>query len=52
MEVRGLRGHDRYLPHMLGHEGSGIVVATGEGVGKVATGDRSFWAGSRATAQT
>jgi len=40
MEVRGLRGQDRYLPHMLGHEGSGIVVEVGAGVGKVVPGDR------------
>ncbi len=40
MEVRGGRGPDVYLPHLLGHEGSGVVVATGEGVTKVATGDK------------
>jgi S-(hydroxymethyl)glutathione dehydrogenase / alcohol dehydrogenase len=35
MEAQGLRGEDRYLPHMLGHEGSGIVVSVGDGVTKV-----------------
>ncbi|ABD08500.1 Alcohol dehydrogenase superfamily, zinc-containing [Rhodopseudomonas palustris HaA2] len=40
MEARGGRGVDRYLPHMLGHEGSGVVVETGAGVTKVKTGDR------------
>jgi Zn-dependent alcohol dehydrogenases, class III len=40
MEVRGARGPDPYLPHLLGHEGSGIVAAVGEGVTKVAPGDR------------
>ncbi|MBI1206623.1 MAG: zinc-binding dehydrogenase [Azospirillum sp.] len=40
MEMRGDRGPDPYLPHLLGHEGSGIVVATGDGVTKVAPGDR------------
>ncbi len=40
METRGRRGEDRYLPHLLGHEGSGLVLATGEGVSKVRTGDR------------
>lgn len=40
MEVRGKRGKDRYLPHLLGHEGSGIVQAVGEGVTKVTAGDR------------
>ncbi|MFC0241613.1 zinc-binding dehydrogenase [Rhodopseudomonas telluris] len=40
MEARGGRGPDRYLPHMLGHEGSGVVVEIGEGVAKVRPGDR------------
>jgi len=35
MEVDGARGPDRFLPHLLGHEGTGIVVDTGEGVTKV-----------------
>lgn len=39
MEVRGLRGDDPWLPHMLGHEGSGKVVAVGPDVTKVAPGD-------------
>ncbi|WP_196801315.1 zinc-binding dehydrogenase [Bordetella sp. FB-8] len=39
MEVRGLRGPDAYLPHLLGHEGSGKVIAVGEGVTKVSPGD-------------
>ena len=26
MEVKGERGHDRWLPHMLGHEATGRVV--------------------------
>ncbi len=39
MEVRGKRGADPWLPHLLGHEGSGIVMAIGEGVTKVAIGD-------------
>jgi S-(hydroxymethyl)glutathione dehydrogenase/alcohol dehydrogenase len=40
METRGRRGPDRYLPHLLGHEGSAIVVETGAGVEKVAAGQR------------
>jgi S-(hydroxymethyl)glutathione dehydrogenase/alcohol dehydrogenase len=40
MEVRGGRGQDRYLPHLLGHEGSGTVVEIGEGVTKVVPGDK------------
>ncbi len=39
MEVRGGRGHDAYLPHFLGHEGSGKVVEVGDGVSKVKPGD-------------
>lgn len=39
MEVRGRRGPDRYLPHLLGHEGTGKVVQIGEGVTKVKPND-------------
>ena len=39
MEVRGNRGEDPYLPHLLGHEGAGKVVDIGEGVQKVSKGD-------------
>lgn len=38
-EWNGQRGEDRFLPHCLGHEGSGIVEAIGEGVSKVKSGD-------------
>jgi len=38
-EWKGLKGADRYLPHTLGHEGSGVVLDVGEGVSKVRTGD-------------
>ncbi len=40
MEARGLRGADRFLPHCLGHEGSGIVRETGGNVSRVQAGDR------------
>ncbi len=40
MEIRGLRGHDKWLPHLLGHEASGIVIEVGEGVKKVKEGDQ------------
>lgn len=40
MEARGKRGKDPYLPHMLGHEGSGRVIHAGEGVAKVKPGDK------------
>lgn len=39
MEIQGLRGEDKWLPHLLGHEGSGVVEAVGEGVSKVKPGD-------------
>ena len=39
MEVSGGRGADRWLPHLLGHEGSGVVVAVGPNVAKVSPGD-------------
>lgn len=40
MEARGKRGQDKWLPHLLGHEGSGVVVAVGNHVSKVAVGDK------------
>lgn len=39
MEVRGLRGEDNFLPHLLGHEGCGEVVEIGKGVTKVGVGN-------------
>ncbi len=38
--IDGKRGKDPYLPHLLGHEGSGTVEAVGPGVRTVAQGDR------------
>lgn len=38
-EIRGLKGEDKYLPHTLGHEGSGIVQTVGADVKKVKPGD-------------
>ncbi len=31
-EIDGAKGPDRFLPHLLGHEASGTVVAVGPGV--------------------
>lgn len=39
-EMSGRRGPDLYLPHLLGHEGAGIVQAVGPGVTRAAPGDR------------
>jgi S-(hydroxymethyl)glutathione dehydrogenase / alcohol dehydrogenase len=38
-EIGGKQGKDPHLPHLLGHEGSGIVEGTGPGVRKVRPGD-------------
>lgn len=40
MEVQGGRGEDKYLPHLLGHEGVGIVEKLGKGITKVKVGDK------------
>jgi len=39
LEARGRRGADPFLPHCLGHEGSGRVLELGAGVTKVKAGD-------------
>ena len=39
-EILGIKGPDSFLPHLMGHEGSGIVEAIGDLVKKVAPGDR------------
>ncbi len=38
-EIQGFKGKDNYLPHLLGHEGSGEVVSIGKQVSKVKSGD-------------
>ena len=38
-EIEGAKGPDKFLPHLLGHEGSGTVVAAGRGVKRVKPGD-------------
>ncbi len=40
MEADGLRGHDRWLPHLLGHEGVGTVIQTGPDVSRFSKGDK------------
>lgn len=39
-EIDATKGEDKYLPHLLGHEGSGTVVQVGSDVTSVAVGDR------------
>jgi S-(hydroxymethyl)glutathione dehydrogenase/alcohol dehydrogenase len=38
-EIEGVKGEDKFLPHLLGHEGGGVVEKTGLGVTKVKKGD-------------
>ena len=38
-EIDGAKGEDKFLPHLLGHEASATVVATGPGVKHVKEGD-------------
>lgn len=39
-EITGRQGEDRFIPHLLGHEGGGEVLDIGPGVKKVKPGDR------------
>lgn len=38
-EITGVKGPDAYLPHLMGHEASGTVVAVGLGVKHVKPDD-------------
>lgn len=38
-EIRGFKGEDHYLPHLLGHEASGVIEKITDGVTKVKKGD-------------
>jgi S-(hydroxymethyl)glutathione dehydrogenase / alcohol dehydrogenase len=38
-EIAAVKGPDKFLPHLLGHEASGRVVETGPGVSHVKAGD-------------
>jgi S-(hydroxymethyl)glutathione dehydrogenase / alcohol dehydrogenase len=40
MEAQGLKGEDKWVPHCLGHEGTGIVLETGAAVAKVKPQDK------------
>jgi len=39
-EIDAVKGPDKFLPHLLGHEGYGEVVNVGPGVRKIMAGDR------------
>lgn len=38
-EIDGVKGPDKFMPHLLGHEGGGVVEKMGPGVSKVKKGD-------------
>jgi len=38
-EIRGNKGNEKFLPHLMGHEGCGVVEEVGLGVTKVKKGD-------------
>jgi S-(hydroxymethyl)glutathione dehydrogenase/alcohol dehydrogenase len=40
LEWRGDKGDDKWVPHCLGHEGTGTILETSNAVSKVKTGDR------------
>jgi Zn-dependent alcohol dehydrogenase len=39
-EIRGYKGNAKFLPHLMGHEGCGIVQEVGPGVTTVKVGDK------------
>ena len=39
-EIDGVKGEDRFLPHLLGHEGSGEIMEIGPGVTRLKPGDK------------
>ena len=40
-EISGTKGPDKYMPHLLGHEGSVVIVAAGPGVRNLRPGDHA-----------
>jgi S-(hydroxymethyl)glutathione dehydrogenase/alcohol dehydrogenase len=40
LEIEGKKGNQKFIPHLLGHEGIGLVSALGAGVSKFRVGDR------------
>jgi Zn-dependent alcohol dehydrogenase len=39
-EIKGYKGNAKFLPHLMGHEGCGIVEEVGEGVTTIKEGDK------------
>lgn len=52
LEVSGGRGPDPFLPHLIGHEGVGVVAEIGPGVAKVRVGDQVVLSWIRGVGQT
>lgn len=48
-EMDGVKGPDKYLPHLLGHEGGAVVVDVGPGVTRVNKGDHVVMHWSKAS---
>lgn len=40
LEIGGHKGNAKFVPHLMGHEGCGIVEAVGMGVSRVKAGDK------------
>lgn len=38
-EIKGYKGNERFLPHLMGHEGYGVVESIGPGVTRVKVGN-------------
>ena len=34
-EIDGVKGFDKFIPHLMGHEGCGRIIKTGPGVSTV-----------------
>tara|TARA_B100000242_G_C43010998_1_gene470074 strand:- start:211 stop:1254 length:1044 start_codon:yes stop_codon:yes gene_type:complete len=39
-EILGVKGKDHFLPHLLGHEGTGVVKKIGKNIKKIKVGDK------------
>ena len=39
-EIDGVKGNDKFIPHLMGHEGCGVIKKIGPGVKTVKEGDK------------
>ena len=39
-EIDGVKGNDNFIPHLMGHEGCGVIKKIGPGVTTVKEGDK------------